>query len=59
MEVDSQMVIQYLTEKLAKAELENATLMAVVKQIQDTTNTDMVESASTVAETVQVEGAVQ
>ncbi|WP_429969162.1 hypothetical protein [Enterococcus sp. AZ136] len=59
MEVDSQMVIQYLTEKLAKVELENATLMAVVRQMQDTTNTDMAESASTVAETVQVEGAAQ
>lgn len=59
MEVDSQMVIQYLTEKLAKVELENATLMAVVRQMQDTTNTDRAESASTVAETVQVDGAVQ
>ncbi|WP_301389443.1 hypothetical protein [Enterococcus entomosocium] len=59
MEVDSQIVIQYLTEKLAKVELENATLMAVVRQMQDTTETVDTENGGTASDAVQVEGAAK
>ena len=59
MNIDAQLVIQNLAEKLAQAEVENATLKAAMKQLQDSSATEGADNTATEPQTVPAEGTVQ